>query len=118
MSGAPLFDPGLQPERTELAWRRTALAIGVGSLVALRVLPTLAPTPEGQLMLLVPGVVGVLFAAVLWVRARARARRTIRALLDGRADQVPGAGLLLALTVFVLACGVASAAIVVLAIAA
>ena len=112
-----LFDPGLQPERIELAWRRTALAIGVGSLLALRILPALAPTPEGEVLLLIPGIVGVLFAAVLWVRARARARRTIRALLDGRADQVPGAWLLLALTIFVLACGVASAAIIVLAIA-
>ncbi len=116
MTDARVFDPGLQPERTELAWRRTALAIGVGSLLALRVLPALAPTAEGELMLLVPGIVGVLFAAVLWVRARVRARRTIRALLDEQADQVPGAGLLLALTVFVLACGVASAGIVVLAI--
>ena len=101
MSERALFDPGLQPERTELAWRRTALAIGVGSLIALRVLPAIAPTPGLQQAWLAPGIVGVAFAVLLWVRARARHLRVNRALLEDRADRLPGAGLLLVLAGFV-----------------
>jgi uncharacterized membrane protein YidH (DUF202 family) len=114
MSRRALFDPGLQPERTELAWRRTALAIGVGSLIALRVLPAIAPTDELRQLGLVPGIVGVAFAAVLWAGARRRQLRVHRALLDERPDRLPGAGLMLTLTMFVIGCGLVSAAVVLL----
>lgn len=117
MNGSRLFDPGLQPERTELAWRRTALAIGVGSLIGLRLLPALAPTPDGQLLWLAPGLIGVAFAAGLWALARRRYCHTNEALLEGRSDRMPGGGLLLTLTIFVLACGILSASLILLVLA-
>ena len=115
MSGRQVFDPGLQPERTELAWRRTALAIGVGSLIALRILPAIAPTPALQQAWLAPGILGLLFAVLLWVSARSRNQRITRALIDDRPKDLPGAALLGVLTVFVVACAVLSAVIVLLA---
>jgi uncharacterized membrane protein YidH (DUF202 family) len=114
MSEPRLFDPGLQPERTELAWRRTALAIGVGSLLAVRVLPSMGTSAVMQQVLLAPGIVGAAFAVLLWVSARTRHRHVNRALLDDRPQRMPGAGLLLVLTAFVVGCGLLSAVVVLL----
>jgi putative membrane protein len=59
-----LFDPGLQPERTALAWRRTALALTTAAIVAVRMLPELLGTwailPAGAGL---AGAVAVLFLA-------------------------------------------------------
>jgi len=86
-----LFDSGLQPERTELAWRRTVLAVTVGALVALRLLPgVLGSWAVGA------GIVGLALAALLWVLAHRRARSTGRALLH-EDEALPGGGLLLLL---------------------
>jgi len=115
MSGQRLFDPGLQPERTELAWRRTALAIGVASLLALRILPATVPDPHLAPLLLAPGILGLGFAVLLWARANIRHRRITRALLDDDPGALPGAGLLMLLTVFVIGCAVVAACVVLLA---
>ena len=85
-------DPGLQPERTELAWRRTLLALAVGALISIRVL---APLLGGWA--LAPGMGGVVVAVVLGVLARRR-HRTVDAVFEGRAptSAMPGGALLLA----------------------
>ncbi|MCT9821251.1 DUF202 domain-containing protein [Microbacterium sp. W1N] len=86
-----LFDPGLQPERTELAWRRTALALGVGAIVSMRMLPLAFGDPWW----IVVGMVGLLVAAAMWLGARRRYRVGTRLLLnDGDRARMPGAGLL------------------------
>ena len=62
------FDSGLQLERTALSWRRTALSVAVGSLVALRLLPDWL----GGAAWVIPGVGGLLGSAMLWVISRRR----------------------------------------------
>jgi uncharacterized membrane protein YidH (DUF202 family) len=86
-----LFDPGLQPERTELAWRRTTLALAVGALVALRLLP-----PALGSWSIIVGLAGLVLAVLIWVLAYRRAHHTNHALRHNY-GQLPGGGLLLLL---------------------
>lgn len=110
-----LYDPGLQPERTELAWRRTALAIAIGSLLSLRVFPLVLPTgAEGWG--LVPGVLGVGTAALLWMAARRRQRRTTAVLTARTSGPLPGGVLPLVLTVFATGFGIVALALVMVAL--
>ena len=109
MTHAPRFDPGLQPERTALAWRRTTLSLMAGSLIALRLLPhVLGPWSYAV------GFLGLALAAYLWRQAGRRANRTLSALHtanrlpDGTLPlqlgiTVSGAGLLALLYTVVLA---------------
>jgi hypothetical protein len=120
-----LFDVGLQPERTELAWRRTALSLGVGSLVSVRLLPAVF----GDVAWVVPGLLGVVVASkqpryhprhvagLVWAAARRRYVAFTSELLGRTASGLPGGALLLALcAVAVLAGGVGAAVILFVAL--
>jgi hypothetical protein len=84
------WDPGLQPERTALAWRRTGLALTVGSLIGLRVLPELL----GPAAYALAGI-GVV-ASLAALGAAHRRYRTVHRLLvaarDGEPGVAPGSG--------------------------
>jgi putative membrane protein len=93
-SGHRQFDPGLQPERTELAWRRTTLALVIGAVVALRILP-----PALGNWTFAAVFAGLGFTGLIWLLAGRRARETRQALLEhGALPRGGGLLLLLALT--------------------
>lgn len=103
MTTPELFDDGLQPQRTVLAWRRTALAIAIGSVVSMRLLTAVFAHPGW----VIPGVLGVGFAGWLWMMSY---RRFARASAPS-----PGAASLIALAAFVVAAGALGVATVMLA---
>lgn len=70
-----LFDPGLQPERTLLAWRRTCLAFGVASLVGMRF-----TVDALGLLAVVGGILGAGLAVLAYALAATGYRRSHRAL--------------------------------------
>ncbi|WP_323098755.1 DUF202 domain-containing protein [Intrasporangium sp. YIM S08009] len=77
-------DRGLQPERTSLAWRRTALSVAVGSLVGLRVLP-----PHLGVLGYVACALGLVWSidlSLTSVRRYHRADATVRASESPRTD--------------------------------
>ena len=65
-------DPGLQVERTTLAWVRTALAFAVVSLLMIR-----AGRPETIVVAIVLALAGVIAAAGLGLVQRARHRERV-----------------------------------------
>ena len=75
-----LFDPGLQLERTQLAWRRTALAAAVNAALIAKLAATTALPAAGYVL---SGLLAVVAAGALtWGEASYGPRR--RALLAGR----------------------------------
>lgn len=101
MSERP-FDPGLQPERSALAWQRTALAIAVGSLIFGRILAT-----SIGLWALLPMVAGMAMAAMLGRQSQRRYSHHHRTLTSGNGTLADGR-LHAALALFVMGGGIFS----------
>jgi uncharacterized membrane protein YidH (DUF202 family) len=84
----PPFDPGLQPERTALAWQRTGLALAAGALAGLRILPSLVGPAA-----FVFAAGGLALAIAVVVLARKRYRRAHEHLTQGSGAGLPDGGL-------------------------
>jgi hypothetical protein len=101
------FDPGLQPERTSLAWQRTLLALTVGMLAASRGLLSLL----GPASYVIAGA-GLVVVALLAVAVHRR-YRGVHEGLTSPVSTLPGAGrLVAAAAILTVVCGVAAAAFV------
>ena len=106
----PPRDPGLQPERTLLAWRRTALALVVVSAFATRYLAVELGPVAGAL-----GGAGILLSAFAVASAHLRYRKVVHgfAAADAGEAPLPAGGRTLALVAAsALAIGAAGLAIV------
>ncbi|MGD3107418.1 DUF202 domain-containing protein [Streptomyces sp. YGL11-2] len=95
-------DPGLQPERTRLAWRRTTLSAAVVAVLAGRQL--LHSGASGQVAVALTALVGL-----LWLAFTALADRRMRAMATGRPAPLPPrlALLLVGCTLGMAVCGAA-----------
>ncbi len=96
-----VFDPGLQPERTFLAWQRTVLALGVAGAVAVRF-----TAPHFGAIAVLFGLAGLAFALAAYISVRYRYRRTLAALKHTETLHAVGAWPLAALASSALMLGV------------
>ncbi|MCT4356616.1 DUF202 domain-containing protein [Streptomyces sp. Je 1-79] len=96
-AATPARDPGLQPERTRLAWRRTTLTCTVVAVLAAK--SAIKDEITG------PGVAGAALTALVWIAFLAVGHRRIHALDTARPGPLSHRGVLLAT-----ACTVALAA--------
>ncbi|GHA79258.1 DUF202 domain-containing protein [Streptomyces termitum] len=100
-SGAGARDPGLQPERTRLAWRRTTLSCTVVAVLGIKLALLDGATAAGM--------TGLALSALLWIGFLAVAHRRIRSLDTPRPRVLSHRGALIAAgcTVALAVCGAA-----------
>ncbi len=90
-------DPGLQPERTTLAWLRTATGLGDDGQLFLRLAPGPAP------VVVAIGLLCLLPALVLLVTSGREHRARVSRFIEGRAKHHWWRNIVLTVTVVVLA---------------
>ncbi|MFD3334172.1 DUF202 domain-containing protein [Streptomyces sp. NPDC058700] len=81
-------DPGLQPERTRLAWRRTTLSCTVVAVLAVK----LAVHDDATAL----GLTGLALSALVWIGFLAVSHRRIRSLSAARPRPLSSRGAVLA----------------------
>ncbi|WP_435970949.1 DUF202 domain-containing protein [Streptomyces sp. Qhu_M48] len=87
-ASAEARDPGLQPERTRLAWRRTTLSCTIVAVLAVKLAVHDELTPVG--------LTGLALSALVWIGFLAVAHRRIRTLAAARPRPLSHRGGLLA----------------------
>ncbi len=88
MTATGLFDRGLQPERTLLAWRRTCLALATAMAVLVKLLAF-----ESDVMTILVGLAGLAVPTAAWLLVAHRYRRLHRRLTDpGSQPALPAGG--------------------------
>ena len=97
--GDEVRDPGLQPERTRLAWRRTTLSCTVVAVLGIKLALVDDTTAAG--------LAGLALSALLWIGFLAVTHRRIRSLDTARPQVLSTRGALLAAgcTVALAVCG-------------
>lgn len=80
----PARDPGLQPERTRLAWRRTTLSCTVAAVLAARAVLNQGPSTTG--------VLACALCLLLWLGFLAVAHRRMTALTAARPRRLTAGG--------------------------
>lgn len=80
------YDVGLQPERTRVAWRRTALSIAAVSALGMRVFPEVS----GHTAWVLVGGLGLAVAGWVWWVAHARYRTFMATVTRGGEPESAG----------------------------
>ena len=108
MSGMRIFESGLQPERTLLAWRRTCLVLALGVAVSIRFGAIADP-----LVAMLVGVPGLALVGGAYALTSIRYQRATRALVNDPTAAISEGRAIAAVTLVAVLIGLAALVFVV-----